>query len=158
VRDRESLAFCQNHGLSAALVSDDAFAFVRNLPTATSSAAGKKHPPKIGVCIFPQYGRPGNYDPTEWWIACLRELKTRLPQFAIEGFCFHTSPREEFHSMSHLFPRAGLAAAQVQPPIVDFRAASQALQNYDFIIAARFHATVVANVFKVPNIAIASGE
>jgi polysaccharide pyruvyl transferase WcaK-like protein len=158
VRDRESLDFCQGRGLKAVLEPDDAFALVKNLPPLTCSGPDGARPPKIGVCIFPQYGRPGNLDPSEWWIACLRGLRERLPQFAIEGFCFHTSPREEVHYMTNLFPRAGLPASQVQPPILDFRAAAQAVQKFDFIIAARFHAVVVANVFKVPNVAIASGE
>ena len=158
VRDRDSLDFCQRHALKAVLEPDDAFALVRNLQPVILDKTESPRPIKIGVCIFPQYGRPGNCDVSAWWTDCLRKLKTQQLQVVIEGFCFHTSPREEFSDMTRLFPLAGLSVRQVQPPIMDFIEATRAVQKYDFIIAARFHAVVVANVFKIPNIAIASGE
>jgi polysaccharide pyruvyl transferase WcaK-like protein len=157
VRDPVSLAYCQKRGLKATLAPDDAFGLINNW-AAKSAPATTGRPPKIGVCIFPQSGRPGNRDFSAWWIACLRGLKEEFPQFAIEGFCFHTAPNEEAAEMTRLFPLAGLSPNQMRTPDTDFRRATLALREYDFIIATRFHAVTAANVFQIPNVAIAAGE
>jgi polysaccharide pyruvyl transferase WcaK-like protein len=156
VRDPVSLEFCRQHGVKAALSPDDAFAVIRKMPgTALPPPA---RPPKIGVCIVPQAGRSADHDLTGWWTECLRGLKTRHPQIMIEGFCFHTSPNEDIREMTRLFPLAGLPVEQVRAPVEDFCRATLALREYDFIISTRFHATVAANVFQIPNVAIAAGD
>jgi polysaccharide pyruvyl transferase WcaK-like protein len=158
VRDKISLEFCRRHGLDASLQPDDAFALVKKLSAAIPEARSTPCPRKIGVCIFTQYGQDANCDFSDWWVKCLRGLKTQYPEFEIEGFCFHTSPQAEFQEMTRLFSRAGLSSENVLPPTTDFRQAVKRLCDYDLIIATRFHAVVAANVFEIPNIAIAAGE
>ena len=60
--------------------------------------------------------------------------------------------------MKKLFFQAGLSSEKVSPPVEDFRRAVAAIRSYDLIIATRFHATVVANAFGIPNLAVASGD
>ena len=158
VRDQFSLDFCRARGLNATLGADPAFAQItRDLP-AQPQDAGYKRPRKIGVCIFPQYGQDARLEVSGWWISVLRGLKSQHPDFQIEGFCFHNSLQAEFGEMVRLFPSAGLPARQVRAPILDFREATVALRDYDFIISTRFHAVVAANALKIPNLAVASGE
>jgi polysaccharide pyruvyl transferase WcaK-like protein len=158
VRDQASLDFCRARDIAAALEPDDAFALVRNLSLSVSSPLPGPRPRKIGVCIFTQYGQDADCDLSEWWIECLRRLQAEHPGYEIEGFCFHTSLSAEFQEMTRLFPRAGLPAGRVLSPVADFHRAVQIIRSYDFVITTRFHAAVVANVFNIPNIAIAAGD
>jgi len=158
VRDQASLDFCRAHNINASLEPDDAFAFIKNL-----SASGPAKPPgtrtrKIGVCIFKQYGQDANCDLTAWWTDCLHGLKAQHPEYEIEGFCFHTSPEAEFQEMTRLFSLAGLAAEHVFAPVMDFKHTVEIVRGYDLVISTRFHATITANVFNLPNIAIAVGD
>lgn len=153
VRDEVSQKFCAARGLTAKLEPDAAFSSTK-YKTATAAAP----PRKIGVCIFAQAGGDTNGDLSGWWIESLRGLKAQHPEFQIEGFCFHTSPQDEFHQMIRLFARAGLPAAQVRAPEMDFRKAIAALHRYDLIISTRFHAVVMANVFGIPSLAVAAGD
>lgn len=158
VRDQTSLDFCRARGINASLEPDDAFAYVKDLlPPASVNRPGAR-PRKIGVCIFAQYGQDANCDFTGWWTECLRGLKAQHPEHEIEGFCFHTSLHDEFQQMTRLFSQAGLPPESVLAPIVDFRRAAETVPGYDFVISARFHATVTANVFNIPNAAIAAGD
>lgn len=158
VRDQVSYDFCRAHGLKAALERDDAFALLTNWPPATLQRPSSQRPRKIGVCILPQRGQDAGADLSGWWTQCLRGLQRQHPEHEIEGFCFHTSLAAEFSEMVRLFRRAGLPAQQVRAPVLDFRQATDALREYDLIISARFHAVVAANVFQIPNIAIAAGD
>ena len=158
VRDDVSQDFCRTHGLQAALEPDDAFALIANWPSAAIEKQPGQHRRKIGVCIFQQYGQAASVDLSDWWTQCLRGLQRQHPEYEIEGFCFHTSLSAEFCEMQRLFPRAGLPVEQVLAPQLDFRKATAAIREYDFIISTRFHAVVAANVFKIPNIAIAVGD
>jgi len=88
----------------------------------------------------------------------LRGLKAQHPECEIEGFCFHTSLQAEFQEMTRLFPRAGLPVEHVQAPVMDFREAVGRVRGYDLVISTRFHATVTANAFNIPNVAIAAGN
>ena len=155
VRDQDSHDFCRARGLQAILASDDVFN-LDWLPFRTERQRGDG-PRKIGVCIFRQYGQDAEVDLSGWWTECLRGLGRQHPEHEIEGFCFHTGLQEEFRQMVRLFRRAGLSPVRVLAPRLDFRAATAAIREYDFIISARFHAVVVANVLKIPNIAIATG-
>jgi polysaccharide pyruvyl transferase WcaK-like protein len=157
VRDQHSLDFCRARRLNAALEPDDASLEVRKaLPIQILER--NTGPPKIGVCIFQQYGKEVTLDMSDWWITCLRGLNLQHPDSEIEGFCFHTSLQAEFGEMVRLFQRAGLPVHQVRAPVWDFRAATAAIQRYDFIIATRFHAIVGANAFGIPNLAVALGD
>ena len=163
VRDQTSLDFCRSRGIDATLAPDDAFALIRNFSPPLPSAPDAGLTPgararKIGVCIFTQYGQDAHADLSAWWIECLRGLKTRHPHHEIEGFCFHTSPAAEFEEMSRLFPGAGLSSDRVLAPIMDFRRAVELVRSYDFVITTRFHAAVAANVYQIPNVAIAAGD
>lgn len=60
--------------------------------------------------------------------------------------------------MTRLFLRAGLPPDRVLAPTVEFRRAVETVRSYDFVITTRFHAAVVANVFKIPNVAVAAGD
>ena len=158
VRDQTSLNFCRSRGIDATLAPDDAFALVKNLLPPRSLAVPEPRAKKIGVCIFTQYGQDANSDLSAWWIECLCGLAARCPDYEIEGFCFHTSLTAEFEEMTRLFPRAGLPASRVLAPTADFRLAVELVRGYALVITTRFHAAVVANVFKIPNIAIAAGD
>lgn len=158
VRDAVSLDFCRRRGLNATVEPDDAFALVKGMVTTSSIALSESGARKIGVCLFPQYGRKADCDFSGWLIKCLHGLKAQGPEWKIEGFCFHTSPDAEFREMQDLFESAGLPPNQVLAPNLDFRRAAVSVRNYDLIITTRFHAVVVANAFGIPNIAIASGE
>lgn len=158
VRDQTSLDFCQVRRINASLEPDDAFALAKNLLPYAPASLRDARPRKIGVCIFTQYGQDANCDLTGWWMECLRRLKSQHPEYEIEGFCFHTSPEAEFHEMNHLFTQAGLPPERVLAPVVDFRRAVEIVRGYDLVISTRFHATVTANVFNIPNIAIAVGD
>lgn len=158
VRDQTSLDFCRARGIDAALKPDDAFAFVKDLSPPKPATQTFGHRRKIGVCIFKQHGQDANCDLTGWWTECLRGLKAQHPEDEIEGFCFHTSLHEEYQQMSRLFSQAGLPLEHVLAPIVDFRRAVEVVSSYDLVISTRFHATVTANEFNVPNIAIAAGN
>lgn len=156
VRDAVSLGFCRARGLKAVLESDDAFA-LDWLPARTETPRGDG-PRTIGVCIFQQYGQDADVDLSGWWTECLRGLRRQHPEHVIEGFCFHTSPQAEFGQMVGLFRRAGLPLSGVLAPHLDFRQAAAGVRHYDFIISTRFHAVVVANVLKIPNVAMATGD
>jgi len=158
VRDEVSLAFCRLHGLRASLEPDDAFAWAGRIPSGNVTRIAGLRSRKIGICLFSQYGAGNNYNWRGWWAQCLRELKTRHPGVEIKGFSFHASPHYEFRETIRIFSEAGLPANNVLPPLMDFRQAAAALGNYDFIISARFHAIVLANVFGIPNAAIATGD
>jgi polysaccharide pyruvyl transferase WcaK-like protein len=158
VRDQTSLDFCRARGIDASLEPDDAFALVKNLLPPVSVNQPGVRPRKIGVCIFTQYGQDANCDLTGWWTESLRGLKAQHPEYEIEGFCFHTSLQAEFQEMTNLFSRAGLPADRVLAPSMDFNHAVEIIRSYDFIITTRFHAAVVANVFNIPNVAIAAGD
>jgi polysaccharide pyruvyl transferase WcaK-like protein len=158
VRDQTSLDFCRARNVDAMLEPDDAVALLKNLfPTAPANRRGAR-PGKIGVNIFTQYGQDAGCDLTEWWTKCLRRLKEQHPDYEIEGFCFHTSLQAEFEEMTRLFSRTGLPPGRVLAPVVDFRRAAETVLNYDLVISTRFHATLTANVFDIPNIAIAAGD
>jgi polysaccharide pyruvyl transferase WcaK-like protein len=158
VRDQTSLDFCRARSVDAMLEPDDAVALLKNLfPAAPVNQRGAR-PGKIGVNIFSQYGQDAGCDLTEWWTECLRGLKEQHPDYEIEGFCFHTSLQAEFEEMTRLFSRAGLPPRRVLAPVVDFRRAAETVLNYDLVISTRFHATLTANVFDIPNIAIAAGD
>lgn len=158
VRDEESLAFCRAHGLRAALEPDDAFAWARAISLAPAIEPAAPRPRKIGVCLFSQYGEEANFDLTGWWTDCLCRLQAQHPEAEIEGFSFHASPQYEFREMVRIFGKAGLPLRNVLPPEMDFRKAADAVRSYDFIISTRFHATILANVFQIPNVAIAAGD
>lgn len=158
VRDEVSRDFCQARGLKPGLAPDDAFALVKSWLPAAPEPRPCDRQRKIGVCIFRQYGQPADCDWSGWWTQCLQGLKTRHPEMAIEGFCFHASPQAEFHEMVRLFRRAGIPLDRVKPPEMDFRRATMAIREYDVVISTRFHAVVAANVFKIPNLAVASGD
>ncbi len=158
VRDQASLDFCRARGLNASLEPDDAFAYVKDLWPPTPVNRPGARPRKIGVCIFRQYDQDANCDLTGWWTECLLGLKAQHPEHEIEGFCFHTLLREEFQQMTRLFSQAGFPPEHVRAPTADFRRAVEIVRGYDFVISARFHATVTANTFSIPNIAIAAGD
>ncbi len=158
VRDQTSLDFCRDRGINAILEPDDAFAWVKNFLASEPASRPPPRPRKIGVCIFTQYGQDANCDLTQWWTECLRGLKAQHPEHEIEGFCFHTSLEAEFQEMTRLFSQAGLPPRQVLSPTADFRQAVEIVRGYDLVISTRFHATVTANVFNLPNIAIAAGD
>jgi len=158
VRDETSLNFCRARGLNASSDPDDAFALLKNLLPPLPARRPDAGPRKIGVNIFTQYGQDADCDLTEWWTKCLLGLKAQHPEYEIEGFCFHTSLQAEFQEMTRLFARAGLPVEHVLAPTVDFRRAVEAVRRYDFVISTRFHAVVAANVFNIPNIAIAAGD
>jgi polysaccharide pyruvyl transferase WcaK-like protein len=155
VRDKVSFEFCRAHGVTAKLAPDDAFAWIKKLP-APARDEKPAGPRKIGVCIFPQYNLAKDRDLTGWWVECLRGLVAQHPGHEIEGFCFHTSRDDEYGEMKKLFALAGLPPENVLEPVEDFRRAVDGLRDYQLIITARFHATITANVFSIPNIAIAS--
>jgi polysaccharide pyruvyl transferase WcaK-like protein len=157
VRDQTSLDFCRARRIDASLAPDDAFALIKNLSLSPINQSGLR-PRKIGVCIFTQYGQEANCDLTGWWMETLRGLKAQNPEYEIEGFCFHTAPHAEFEQMTRLFSLAGLPPDHVLAPIVDFRRAVEIVRRYDLVISTRFHATVTANVFNLPNIAVAAGD
>jgi polysaccharide pyruvyl transferase WcaK-like protein len=158
VRDQTSMDFCRARGINASLAPDDAFAFVKDfLPPISMKRPGNRAR-KIGVCIFTQYGQDANCDLKGWWTECLRELKAQHPEYEIEGFCFHTSLQAEFQAMRQLFSLAGLPLEHVLEPTADFRRTVETIRSYDLVISTRFHATVTANVFDIPNIAIAAGD
>jgi polysaccharide pyruvyl transferase WcaK-like protein len=158
VRDQTSLDFCRARGLGATLEPDDAFALVKSLLPPEQANQPGTHPRKIGVSICPQHGQDEDCDLTEWWTECLRGLKAQHPEYKIEGFCFHTSLVGDYQVMRQLFSLAGLPPEQVLAPVADFRRAVEMVHDYDLVISARFHATVTANVFNVPNLAIAAGN
>ena len=158
VRDRASLDFCRAGNINATLEPDDALAVLKNLSAPAPAVPPSTRPRKIGICTFAQYGQDEQCDFTGWWTECLRGLKTLYPEYEIEGFCFHTSPTAEFEQMKHLFSQAGLPPERVLAPMMDFRRAAEIVRGYDLVISARFHATVAANVFNIPNIAIAAGD
>lgn len=157
VRDQTSLDFCRARGIDASLAPDDAFTLIKNLSLPPINQSGIR-PRKIGVCIFTQYGQDANCDLTGWWTETLRGLKAQNPEYEIEGFCFHTAPHAEFDQMTRLFSLAGLPASQVLAPVLDFRRAVEIVRRFDLVISTRFHATVTANVFSLPNIAVAAGD
>lgn len=158
VRDQTSLEFCRARGIHPLLAPDDAFALVKDLvPPMPAKPAGPRRQ-RIGVCIFTQYGQDAKVDLTGWWTEILRGLKAQHPECEIEGFCFHTSLQAEFQEMTRLFPRAGLPVEHVQAPVMDFREAVGRVRGYDLVISTRFHATVTANAFNIPNVAIAAGN
>ncbi len=157
VRDQTSLDFCRARRIDASLAPDDAFTLIKNLSLPPINQSGIR-PRKIGVCIFTQYGQDANCDLTGWWTETLRGLKAQNPEYEIEGFCFHTAPHAEFDQMTRLFSLAGLPASQVLAPVLDFRRAVEIVRRFDLVISTRFHATVTANVFSLPNIAVAAGD
>jgi polysaccharide pyruvyl transferase WcaK-like protein len=158
VRDEVSMQFCRQRGLSAALEPDDAFGLIAGWNRADAQPAPDGAARKIGVCIFAQYGRGRDCDLSSWWVEGLRRLQQCYPTHKIEGFCFHTEPREDFYQMAGLFQRAGLPPEAVRPPEWDFRRATAALGRYDLVVSTRFHAVVAAKVFRVPCVAIAAGD
>jgi polysaccharide pyruvyl transferase WcaK-like protein len=158
LRDAASLAFCDAHGLVAVVEPDDAFSQVRKISVRTKKNPAGSGRPKIGVCIFPQHGQDAKTDLSAWWVQLLRGLQTQYPEYEVEGFCFHTGLQFEFCEMVRLFQNSGLVPDQVRSPALDFRRATLAIREYTFIIATRFHAIVAANVFEIPNVAIATGD
>jgi len=156
VRDQVSHDFCRTHGLRGVLAADDVFT-LDWLPARAEKPPGDG-PRTIGVCIFQQYGQDANVDVSGWWTECLRGLRRQHPDHVIEGFCFHTGLQDDFRQTVRLFRRAGLSPARVLAPLLDFRAATAGIREYDFVISTRFHAVVVANVLKIPNIAVAAGD
>jgi len=158
VRDQTSLDFCRANGVNAWLEPDDAFALVKNLLPPMPAKPPGSRPQKIGVCIFTQYGQDANTDLTGWWTQSLRGLRARHPECEIEGFCFHTSFEAEFQEMTRLFSLAGLPAGCVRAPVMDYRQAVGMVRDYDLVISTRFHATVTASVFAIPNVAVAAGN
>lgn len=157
VRDETSMEFCQRNKLMAKLAPDDAFAFVKKIcPSVLKPAHQTRR--KIGVCIFPQYGRQENCDLSEWWISFLRGLQAEHPGHDIEGFCFHTSLEAEFAEMKKLFTQAGLNSAHVLSPATSLLQAMETVCSYAFIVSTRFHAVVAANALRIPNVAVASGD
>ena len=158
VRDQLSLDFCRARGLNATLEPDDASKQIPVLLPVQTEGGNARPARKIGVCIFRQYGQDAGIDLSDWWVACLRGLAAQHPDHTIEGFCFHTALHEDFREMVRLFLRAGLPLRQVLTPIPDFRQATNLIRDYDLVIATRFHAIVAANVFQIPNLAVASGD
>lgn len=157
VRDEASMEFCRRFRLNAVMEPDAAFALVETMFTPPLRIQNPYRPRKIGVCIFSQFGSDRRPDLGSWWETCLRGLRKQHPDFKIEGFCFHTSPDAEFSEMRNRFRRAGLPPSDVLAPMADFRSAVEGLRDYDLIISTQFHAVVAANVFQIPNLAVASG-
>jgi len=156
VRDATSLRLCAAHHLSARMEPDAGFALARVVST-DRSPREPGAPPRVGICVFPQYGDADWAEVRVWWEQCLALLSEGLAPARFEGFCFHTEPRLDYQTTTALFKSAGLPAALVHPPDTDFRAAVRRVGQYDLVVAARFHAIVVANVLRIPNVAIATG-
>ena len=158
IRDETSLAFCQAQNVNATLAPDDAFDWLNGWPPPAAKTPVNGHARRIGVCIFSQHGQPANGRYADWWIDCLRRLRGRHPERTIEGFCFHSNLQFDFGEMVRLFGRAEIPLAGIRPPELDFRRATAAIHEFDLVISTRFHATVAANVFNLPNVAVASGD
>jgi polysaccharide pyruvyl transferase WcaK-like protein len=156
VRDATSLRFCAAHRLPAHMAPDAGFALER-VVSMDRAHRESGAPPRVGLCVFPQSGGAVWTEVRWWWEQCLALLNEGLAPARFEGFCFHTDSRLDYQTLAALFESAGLPAAQVRPPETDFRAAIRLVGQFDLVIAARFHAIVVANVLHIPNVAIATG-
>lgn len=150
VRDPESLEECKNLGVDAEMCRDDGFRVRENLDFPNVESRGV-----IGVNYFPQHGAADQLTIRRWWLELLIGLKQKGLQ--VEGFCFHNKISSDFSNMVELFSEVGFPAKSVCFPDFDFRTECRRLVGYNTIITSRFHAAVVANVMKIPTIAIASG-
>ena len=159
VRDDASLRFCVENHLTARRAEDDGFRVREILSPLSSESLPQDRGKKVGICLFFQQGgslsQPA-FD--QWWLTFLRRLKGLIGENAIEGFCFHTTPASDFHQAIRMFRMAGISPVQVRQPEMDFRRAVAHLNSYGAVVTTRFHAAVVAAVFKIPCTAVASGE
>ena len=158
VRDDDSAAFCRRHGLPAVVRPDDGFRVREVRPAlAPPSARAGHEPAKVGVCACPQYGAEAPRRVQAWWGDLLCALRRELPAVALRGFCFHTDPTADYQCTREAFQRAGLERSDVKPPRPGPWEAVEDVMACDALATARFHAAVVAGVFGVPCLAVASG-
>ena len=153
VRDEDSLRYCEKHGLGAIEKQDDGFRWRQVVDLPSNSAV---NPPKaLGVCIFSQHSPKWSAEVERWWIATLQSLARALPDYGIEGFCFHTEKEMDYETTRRLFTGAGLNPANVHLPQTDFRAAVVHLTRFRAIVSSRFHAVVTGSVTRIPCVATA---
>ncbi len=157
VRDNFSLAFCNHHDLRAILKEDDGFRLLEVIPEAQISTNQVPNR-KVGICMFYQQGSEiTKFAANEWYEALLKQLRDRIGEEHIEGFCFHTAYTMDFYQTITCFQNAGIQASRVLPPFIDYRLAFRNLQNYSAILTTRFHAAVASSVFNIPCFAVSSG-
>jgi len=155
VRDADSMRFCQTNGLSASEHADDGFRLAEVLPAIHLGGGCKATPPTLGVCVFPQYAGEWSAGIEQWWEDCLRAVSQALPDWNIEGFCFHTDRSMDYHTTQRVFLRAGLNPGNVHTPEHDYRKAIMRLRRFQGVLSTRFHAIVTATVLRVPSVAVA---
>lgn len=158
VRDSDSLEFCRKHHLEAGEYPDDGFRLNEVVPACKTDTAHKGLPRRIGVCVFPQYGDALTDTVDQWWVDCLGLISKKLPDWKIEGFCFHTEPSMDFQTTRKLFERSGLNPQAVHPPEPDYRKAVMLLNRFDGIISTRFHAVVAASTLRIPSVAVGMND
>ena len=153
VRDEDSLRYCQAHGLNATEKPDDGFRWkqVIDVPVPSASTASRI----LGVCIFSQYSNQWSDRVERWWVDSLRSLSRALPDYELEGFCFHTQKELDYETTRRLFKSADLNPDDVHPPHTDFRAAIMNLARYRALFSSRFHAVVTGSAIPLPCVATA---
>ena len=158
VRDDDSAAFCRRHGIPATVRPDDGFRVRELCPALARTRARAGHEPvRVGVCACRQYGAEAPRRVQAWWVDVLRGLSQERPAVGLRGLCFHTDPAADYQYTREAFQRAGLEASGVErPPSGPWEAVEDVLAC-DAVATARFHAAVVAGVFGVPCLAVASG-
>jgi len=158
VRDSDSLQYCQAHQLEAGESPDDGFRLAEVLPPGQGDARQEGRQRRIGVCVFHQYDNAMSSRLVDWWVDCLRLLSQRLPDFHIEGFCFHTDESMDLQTTRLLFERSGLNPEDVHPPEPDYRRAVMLLDRFDAIFSTRFHAVVAASALRRPCVAVGMND
>ena len=158
VRDDDSAAFCRRHGIPATVRPDDGFRVRELCPALARTRARADHEPvRVGVCACRQFGAEDPRRVEAWWVDLLRGLRQERPAVGLRGFCFHTDPAADCQWTREAFEGAGLEASDVEPPRAGPWEAIEDVLACDAVATARFHAAVVAGVFGVPCLAVASG-
>lgn len=161
VRDVQSLAFCQQLGLSAQLAPDDGVRTAELAPDLNERIApgGFLNEPKIGLGIYYQRGSSlTKAAAMDWWEEVLRCLIAAGLGRYLEGFCFHTTHLLDFADLVALFSAVGLNLDQVKSPPFHYLDGINNLRAYRLTVTTRFHAAVVSSVFDLPVFAVSSGD
>ena len=161
VRDRVSLDFCHKHEIKADFQIDDGYRLVTEkqnfLHLKSCSDEEKKY--VLGFSLSYQKGSEfTRTESIEWWVELIQLIIKRKYFDKIEGFCFHNNVAADFYYLIEMFSKCGLPVKSVIPPFTDFRRAVQKLNSYNIIITTRYHAAVMAEVYKIPHVVLYSGS
>ena len=160
-RDKKTLEFCITNGIKSIYKEDEITnigSINKKLWVSSKNKNIKKNSLfRIGVNINKQVGSKYNSEIALSTASLIDYIKKNVTNVVFFGFCFFRQ-ESEFETTAHAFRLNKLPCNLIEPASIDFKLNVYRLSHANFIITTRFHAVVLAQVFKIPYVGIWDGE